>query len=119
MKKLRLLLSKFITMPSKESSSHGYKTIIYPKPGQPIVIFDSLYYGQVASEQQLNELSEFWKVDELVFEDLNTVDFRNPDLEISFRTVEINPFTGLPMLNDVIDVAGNVYGMHYTEPDPL
>ena len=119
MKYLGLLLHKFIKIPSNESPSNGYKTIIYPNPGQPIVIYDSLYHGQIASEQQLSEISKLWEVEEEVFEDLNTANLRYLAPELGFPTLEVNPCTGLPMLNDAIDVAGNVYGMHYTEPDPL
>ncbi|MBD3876021.1 hypothetical protein IEG05_12355 [Pseudomonas kunmingensis] len=119
MRKLRLLLSKIITMLSKESPNLGYKTIIYPNPGQPIVIYDSLYHGQVASEQQLSEISKLWEVDKEFFDDMNTADLRYLAPEFGFPTLEVNPCTGLPMLNDAIDVAGNVYGMHYSEPDPL
>jgi len=119
MKYIGLLLNKLIKMLSNESPSHGYKTIIYPKPGQPIVIYDSLYHGQVASEQQLNEIYKLLEVDEEIFEDLNTADLRGLAPEFGFPTLGVNPCTGLPMLNDAIDIAGNVYGMHYTEPDPL
>jgi hypothetical protein len=119
MRNLRALLSKIITMLSKEPPNLGYKTIIYPNPGQPIVIYDSLYHGQVASEQQLSEIYKLWEVNEDFFDELNTADLRCLTPELGFPTLEVNPCTGLPMLNDAIDVAGNVYGMHHTEPDPL
>ncbi|UIP31120.1 hypothetical protein [Stutzerimonas kunmingensis] len=104
-------------MLSKESPSLGYKTIIYPISGQPLVIHDSLYDGQIASDAQLSELSEFWKIDEQDFDALNTADLHN--LDLGFPSRKVNPCTGLPMLDDAIDVAGNIYGMHYIESDPL
>ena len=69
MKKIRATLGRLIQKTCKELPSDGYKTIIYLKIGQPIVIHDSLYYGQVASEEQLSELTEFWKIDEIAFDE--------------------------------------------------
>lgn len=118
MNTIKILLNMPVTLISKNHPTKG-KTIIYPKPSQPIDIYASPYCRQVASEQRPNEIPENLKFDEYFFEDLKASNLHSLDLDFILTILEVNSCTGLPILNDAIDVSGNIYGLHDRESCPL
>jgi hypothetical protein len=77
----------------------GYITVIYPENGRGIVIHDTLSISRPGYLYEVGSSSSNGSGDECASISL----FEEP-------TFMVNPSTGLPMMDEFIDVGGNAFG---------
>ncbi|MEX6504423.1 hypothetical protein [Pseudomonas zhanjiangensis] len=106
---MKNLISKLASRFFSTKSSNGYKTIIYPKPGHALVIHDMLDFFPLVANEHLDLLAEFWSIEEIPETHSELIEWPTQNLSFECSSPDINPATGFPMLNDVIDVAGNTF----------
>ena len=110
------LIAKLAKTLSSPKYNPGYQTKVYPKLGEMVVTHDTLEFGPTATAAQLQQINDIWLSDEKPETGLLSGIWRNEALVFdSFPT--INPTNGLPMMDGVLDVAGDVYGMSDCEAD--
>lgn len=61
---LKHLLATLLKSLLRPRFNPGYQTRIYPTRGEVIVLHDSLDFGLIATDDQLERIAEFWKGDE-------------------------------------------------------
>ncbi|HBO6052690.1 hypothetical protein N0036_08590 [Pseudomonas aeruginosa] len=101
------LLLKLIRCLFGTSPSNSYQHRIEPTIGQAYVFPDTEDFLPVVTADDTT-----WTVDDLVHTQpqLAITEWSGQDCSFGHDHLEINPASGLPMLDSVIDVAGNVYG---------
>lgn len=104
------LITKLIKSLSPTKPSQGYQTRIEPKLGQILVIHDTLDFGPLATFEELSQLEEFWRIEELPDIQSESIDWHGSEFTFEPICFDVNPASGLPMLNGQIDIAGNVFG---------
>jgi hypothetical protein len=104
------MLGFFRRLLGARQTSDGYITIIYPVKDEGVVVNDtlsaSLYEGL-----QCNVVSAGPAVDSASCMEVD--DWSFVDVSCQFDTQQtfcINPATGLPMVDEFVDVGGNVFG---------
>ncbi len=107
---LKTLIAKLAKSLLRPKFNPGYQTRVYPRLGEMIIVHDSLDFGPIATADELKPINDFWLSDEMP----DTALLTHNDCEDVF-TVDllpgINPASGLPMMDGLLDVAGNIYGM--------
>lgn len=107
---LNTLIAKLAKSLFRPKYNPGYQTRVYPRLGEMIIVHDSLDFGPIATADELKPIDDFWLSDEMPDTGLLT----HNDCENVF-TIDslpgINPASGLPMIDGLLDVAGNLYGM--------
>lgn len=108
---LKSLLTKLTNNLFHSKHNPGYQTRVYPTLGEMVVIHDTLDFGPTATVSQIQRIKDIWLNDEEpeIFRPCD--DWRAEDFELDSLPT-INPANGLLMINGVIDVAGNLYGMN-------
>ncbi len=114
------MLKNLITMLTgnlfSKKNNPGYQTRIYPRLGEAVTIHDTLDFGPIATFQEFEHLNDFWLSDE-IGEIIPQKDSW-PEHEFDFGSIHsFNPANGLPMMDDCIDIAGNMYGMSDSSTD--
>ncbi len=111
---LKNLIARFAKSFLQPTPRLGYQTRIYPTIGEMIVVHDSLDFGSLATDEQLNRAAQFWERDE----ELNF-----PQAPMSFvtqglgncSTFDVNPGSGIPMMCGTLDAMGNPFGWSDTD----
>ena len=107
---LKTLIAKLAKSLFRQKYNPGYQTRVYPRLGEMIIVHDSLDFGPIATVDELKPIKDFWLSDEMP----DTGLFTHNDCEdvFTFDSLPgINPASGLPMMDGLLDVAGNLYGM--------
>ncbi|MEX5449097.1 MULTISPECIES: hypothetical protein [Stutzerimonas stutzeri subgroup] len=104
------MLGFFRRLLSARQTNDGYITIIYPVKNEGVVINDTLsaaFYDSL----QCNVVSAGSAVDSASCIEVNGWSFVDVNCQFDAQpTFCINPATGLPMVDDFVDVGGNVFG---------
>ena len=108
LKSLFTKLAKYIFLPKHNP---GYQTRAYPTLGEMVIIHDTLDSGSTATASQMKRINDIWLNDEQTEIFTPCDEWRSEDVEL-YSTPTINPANGLPMIDGVIDVAGNPYGLN-------
>lgn len=104
------LITKLAKNLFRSKYTPGYQTRVYPRLGEMIVIHDTLDYGPIATADELQPFNDIWLSDEMP--DTGSLSDSYCDEAFSLDSFpSINPANGLPMMDGILDVAGNVYGM--------
>lgn len=91
-------------------TNDGYITIIYPVKDEGVVINDTLS-AAFSDSLQCNFVSAGFAVDSAPCLEVDELDIRDVSCQFdSQSTFCINPATGLPMIDDFVDMGGNVFG---------
>lgn len=91
-------------------TNDGYITIIYPVKGEGVVINDTLS-AAFSDNLQCNVDSAGSAVDSASCMEIDDWSFVDVSCQSDTQqTFCINPATGLPMVDDFVDVGGNVFG---------
>lgn len=91
--------------------SPGYKTRVYPRVGEMIIINDTLNFGPAARPAEIKQVNDIWPKTDM--HDTNEpCDCLHDELLALCSLPLINPESGLPMINETLDVAGNTYGLN-------
>ena len=107
---LKTLITKLAKTLFRPRLNPGYQTRVYPKLGEMAVIHDTLDFGPIATASELQQIKDIWISNELP--DIGALSGSWFDEAIAFDAFPtINPGSGLPMTDGILDVAGNVYGM--------
>jgi len=106
---LKNLVARFAKSFLQPAPRLGYQTRIYPTIGEMIVVHDSLDFGLLATEEQLNRMVKFWERDEAFDIPLIPMSFSSQGIGYC-SSFDINPANGLPMMCDTLDVMGNPFG---------
>lgn len=94
---LKTLIAKLAKTLFHPQYNPGYQTRVYPRLGEMIIVHDTLDFGPIATADELKPINDIWLSDEAFAFD-------------SFPS--INPANGLQMMDGLLDIAGNVYGMN-------
>lgn len=114
---LKHLITSLTNRWLKAAPSEGYKTIVYPSLGQTMLIHDSLDFGPIASTEELTQYTELWDEDEMPTLQTEAIEWHHAEITFESPCCDINPSSGLPMLDSVLDVSGNVFGMSSFDND--
>lgn len=108
---LKSLLIKLANKLFHSKHNPGYQTRVYPTLGEMVVIHDTLDFGPTATASQTQQIKDIWLNDEEseIFRPCD--DWHAEYFELDLLPT-INPANGLPMINGIIDAAGNLYGMN-------
>lgn len=111
---IKSLLIKLIRNLFGASPRSGYQRRIEPTIGRAIVFDDTEDYWPLGTADDA-----IWTTDDLpqMQSQLDSSAWDGHDSSFDFAHLQINPASGLPMVDDVTDVAGNVYGMDFTSTD--
>jgi hypothetical protein len=75
-----------------------------------VIVHDSLDFGPIATADELKPIDDFWLSDEMPITGLLIHNYCE-DVFAFDSLPGINPASGLPMMDGLLDVAGNLYGM--------
>lgn len=98
---IKSLLMKLIRNLFGASPRSGNQRRIEPTIGRAIVFDDTEDYWPLTTADDLTQMQP----------QLDSSAWYDHDSSFDFAHLQINPASGLPMVDDVMDVAGNVYGM--------
>ncbi|UVE19609.1 hypothetical protein NVV93_09660 [Pseudomonas sp. LS44] len=113
LKSLITALAKSLRRPAP---SLGYQTRIYPSLGEMIVVYDSLDFGSLATDDQLSRMAAYWKIDEPFDTPIGSPNCSAPLLG-DCSGFEINPGSGIPMICNSLDAMGNPFGWSDTNAE--
>jgi hypothetical protein len=111
---LKALIAQLTKSLFRPQYNPDYKTRTYPTFGEPILIQDTLDLDQTVTFEKTSQLEEFWRDDESNDLISSVHDWSEPEEELE-SFISINPTNGLPMLDDCIDVCGNLFGTNETD----
>lgn len=106
---LKTLIAKLTKSLLRPKFNPGYQTRVYPRLGEMIIVHDSLDFGPIAKADELKQIDDFWLSDEMPDTCLLTHNYCEDVFTDSLPG--INPASGLPMMDGLLDIAGNLYGM--------
>ena len=113
---LKTLIAKLAKTLFRPQYNPGYQTRVYPRLGEMIIVHDTLDFGPIATANELKPIDDFWLSDEVP--DTSLLADSLCDETFAFDSLPvINPASGLPMMDGILDVAGNIYGMSNCEID--
>jgi hypothetical protein len=115
---LKALIAKLSKTLLRPKHNLGYKTVIYPSFGEPLSIHDTLDFGPAVTFSETEHFKEFWRDDESNEAIQPAQDWPEHDME-SEQLIHINPTSGLIMMDDCMDIAGNLYGTSEIDTDFL
>lgn len=107
---LNTLIAKLTKSLLRPKFNPGYQTRVYPRLGEMLIVHDSLDFGPIATADELKPIEDFWLSDEMPITGLPNHNYRE-DVFAFDSLPGINPASGLPMMDRLLDVAGNLYGM--------
>lgn len=107
---MKKFISRLINLLFSRKPTNGYKTIVYPTQGCLLVIHDTLDFSPLATSGLLDDLAEFWIIEETHSIQSEPTDQHAQYLLLESANFDINPATGLPMPDGAVDVAGNAFG---------
>jgi hypothetical protein len=113
---LKTLITKLAKTLFRPKYNPGYQTRVYPRLGEMIIVHDTLDFGPTAMADELLPTYDFWLSDETPDTDLLAHSYHEDTFTLD-SSPDINPASGLPMMDALFDVAGNVYGMNSCEID--
>ncbi|MFT5766657.1 MAG: hypothetical protein ACI9DH_000474 [Halioglobus sp.] len=115
---LKALIAKFSKTLLRPKHNLGYKTTIYLTFGEPLSIHDTLDFGPAVNFSETEHFKEFWRDDESNEAIQSGQDWPEHDME-SEQLIHINPTSGLIMMDDCMDIAGNLYGTNEIDTEFL
>lgn len=113
---LKTLIAKLAKNLFRPQYNPGYQTRIYPRLGEMIIVHDTLDFGPIAMADELLPTYDFWLSDETAGTDLLANSYHENSCTLD-SSPDINPASGLPMMDTLLDVAGNLYGINSGETD--
>ncbi len=108
---MKFLLTKLANNLFRPKHNPGYQTRVYPTLGEMVIIHDTLDSGSTATASKMQQINDIGLNDEEPEFFTPCDHWRAEEIEL-YSPSDINPANGLPMINGVIDVAGNPYGMN-------
>ncbi len=108
---MKFLLTKLANNLFRPKHNPGYQTRVYPTLGEMVIIHDTLDSGSTATVRKMQQINDIGLNDEEPESFTSCDHWRAEEIEL-YSPSDINPANGLPMINGVIDVAGNPYGMN-------
>ena len=109
---LNTLIAKLTKSLLRPKFNPGYQTWVYPRLGEMVIVHDSLDFGPIATADELKLIDDFWLSNEMPITGLLTHNYCE-DVFAFDSLPGINPASELPMMDGLLDVAGNLYRMSH------
>lgn len=107
---LKILIATLTNNLSSQKFSRRCQDRVDPELGDMAEIHDRVEFEPIARAAELQQHNDIWLSDELP--DTHSISGIWCDEALAFDSLQtINPANGLPMMDGILDVAGNVYGM--------
>lgn len=113
---IRAILILLANLLPKPTYRNRNVTIIYPHGGRIWEFNHPIYETTTSMDDELGYQNEIWIDDEIALSRTSTSfehEWHNPD-EWGLSFPDMNPATGLPMMDDCFDITGSPYGFDNT-----